>query len=160
MADFGNAVSDFQNVGQSSTGYIVAIDLSSGRIRKIKQVQLHDEALTFGDPVVDETSLDQLYAYLKSSSAPPVAMKQTSTTLYVFLRSDLYPSNQANRIGLFYESNAGLLDDPTDVLRVPTEARNLLKSIVLRTMKYNQEKRVELDVSQAVVREKRKLKLQ
>jgi hypothetical protein len=160
MAAFGNAVVDFQNVAQSTIGYVMAIDLGTNRLRKITQVQVQDVALNFSVPVVSEVTLDVLLGYLNSTSAPPIAISQVSTTLYVFLNQTQFPIINPNRIGMFYDTNAIPIAAPTETLKIPQEARNLLKAIVLKTMKYNAENRVELDVSQAVVREKAILGLQ
>jgi len=159
VAAFGNAISDFQVVAQSSYGYIIAIDLSANRMRQVTQLQMMTASLVFGTPIISPVNIEVLLGYLASSAAPSVAFTQTNTTLYVFIKATSYPIANANRIGLFYDANYTPGELTTDTLDIPVEARGLLRALTLKNIKVNAGKRIEFDVSQAIVREKRKLGL-
>lgn len=159
MAAFGNAVSDFQIVAQSSNGYIIAVDLSANRVRQVTQVQMMSQALVFGTPIINPVNIETLLGYLALSGSPAVAFTQTDGTLYVFIKESSYPIASASRIGLFYDANYAPATLTTDFLDIPTEAKGLLRAIAIKNVKLNSGQRVEFDVSQAIVREKRALGL-
>lgn len=152
---FGNAITDFViSAPQGANGGIVVVSLLANRMRKVYSVQMQSAAGLYSKPVTAEVEESILYSYLADANAPDFAYAQTSTTLYIFVKTGVYdPTNSTVRVGIVYDRNAIPVTAVGSYRDIPQEARELGMALLKEYIRTVNGDRVELDVSNAIGRE-------
>jgi hypothetical protein len=153
---FGNSTGDFTIIAPGGTiGEVISISFLNYRLRKVYSVQMKATAGAYSDVVTSEVVESTLYNYLEDTNAPTIAWVQTSTNLYVFLRTSAYPLNvDTNRIGIIFDRNTIPVTSVSSYIDIPQEAKQLFLNILLRNLKQRTEKRVEIDITSKINKEK------
>lgn len=156
---FGNPITDFTIVAPDGTyGNIVSIPLLSSRMREVDFVQVLSAGGVYSDPVTVPVTEAELYAYLEDVNAPDVAFCRTNTLLFIFVKEGVYdPTDSAVRVGIVFWRNSIPIDDATDYIDIPHEAKSLFIAILNKLSIGRARKRIEWEDQQAVIREKNKL---
>lgn len=160
MSVFGNKINDFTNVAPNgATGYVVAIPLKANYLRTIYSIQMQDAANEFSEVITAKQSYAQLFGNLSASNPPDFAMYQAATTLYVYLKSSVYPYGATVHIGIAFDRDVVPLATVDDYVDVRSDKMNLFKAYLLKRAIELQGKRVEFDITQNIIRQKAALRL-
>jgi hypothetical protein len=157
---YGNSVIDFTQMAAGTKGYVLSVNLTDNLMKTMKGVQMTD-GTTLSALYTAQASLDQLMDYAEAPNPPTVAYFQYGPSIFVFIRSDVYPFVIGSRIAFFFIRNTiPPADFVTAKLDIPVRCKDLLLAIVQRIWKNTVEKRIPFDVGENIRRQKKLLNLQ
>ncbi len=132
---FGNPVTDGTYIISGSVGYIVSFDLSGYEFFLMTQIQAQNLSLQeTGNPVVEESTEDELYSYINSIEAPGLAYAVDGQEVQIFLKTSIWPYDITTRLAFWFYRNTKSVRLLTDFLDIPENERNLLKQLILKTL--------------------------
>jgi hypothetical protein len=157
---FGNEITSFPVIADSTNGSIVQINLYTVRIKKIYSIQMERTDGTFSSVLTIPLTVAQLFSLLSSSGPiPDLAMAQTSTNLFVFLNADTYAIAATEGIGLTYYRNSIPILLASTKVDVPDDTRSLFVAIIKKLARSRGDRIVGFDVTQDIIRQKIQLGL-
>lgn len=148
---FGSKITDLEQAGVGTNGYLVRINTTPILAEDVKMVQVQASPTELPTPYDTEMSASALKALPESTdTVPDVAFNYSQTECLVFLKSSVFPYVDATRIALDGYRTIQAAVNVTDLIDVANKDIPLLTSLALRNMYRNRGSSIPQSIQESI----------